>query len=167
MAKQRQPINKSQVANATSQVPQRQPISSVAQVQHATQHYSGPIPPPSILKGFDDLVPGAANRLITLAEEESKHRRELETRALDANISTQKRQLDIGGYQTKAVFRSDLVAQILGGIVTVFSMVAAIWSSLQGQTAVALILAAIPTAALIRSFFPKRSTGKPTKGSTT
>jgi uncharacterized membrane protein len=159
----KQPTNRTHVSNAVSQGSSQSPLSSITQVQHAATHYQGPIPPPAILKGFDDLVPGAANRLITLAEEESKHRRELEVSALNANIATQKRQLDIGVYQSKAVFRSDSIAQILGTVVTIFAMVAAIWASLQGQLGVALILAAIPTAALVQSFFAKRSVTKNNK----
>jgi len=34
-------------------------------------------------------VPGAAARLIKLAEDEAEHRRKIETMAIDANIATQ------------------------------------------------------------------------------
>jgi uncharacterized membrane protein len=30
--------------------------------------HQGPLPPPAILKQYDDVVPGAAERIITMAE---------------------------------------------------------------------------------------------------
>lgn len=128
----------------------------VQPVQLTTAHYQGPIPPPSILEGFDRIVPGAAHRLIQLAEDESKHRRELESKTLEANIAAQRRQLEIGDYQSKAVFRSDLLAQVCGVLVTLTCIVAAIWASLHGQVTVAVILAGIPTAAVIQAFFRQK-----------
>ncbi len=32
------------------------------------QHFQGPVPPPSMLKKYDQLVPGLANRLVELTE---------------------------------------------------------------------------------------------------
>ncbi|WP_411004332.1 DUF2335 domain-containing protein [Escherichia coli] len=34
------------------------------------QHFQGPVPPPSMLKKYDQLVPGLANRLVDLTEKE-------------------------------------------------------------------------------------------------
>ena len=40
--------------------------------------FSGPIPPPNIIKGYEDILPGAADRIITMAEEQSRHRQHME-----------------------------------------------------------------------------------------
>lgn len=40
--------------------------------------FAGPVPPPQWLNGYEQLVPGSANRLIVLAEEEAQHRRSVE-----------------------------------------------------------------------------------------
>ena len=40
--------------------------------------YSGPLPPPAVLQRYDQVVPGAAERLLRMAENQSKHRQELE-----------------------------------------------------------------------------------------
>jgi uncharacterized membrane protein len=90
------------------------------QVVAATQtvtHYQGAVPPPEILRGIDEIVPGAAARLIVLAEQESNHRRSLEVKAIDANIAAQVAQAQINERQTKAVFRSDMIGQIAGFLV--------------------------------------------------
>lgn len=42
--------------------------------------YSGPIPHPDILKGYDSMYPGAAKKMIDNGLEESSHRRMLETK---------------------------------------------------------------------------------------
>ena len=44
--------------------------------QHSV--YSGPLPPPEVLAGYDKVLPGAAERILSLAEGEAGHRREME-----------------------------------------------------------------------------------------
>lgn len=52
--------------------------------------FSGPLPPPEVLRGFEDIVPGAAERIIKMAEEQSFHRRVLEKKVIDSDISRSK-----------------------------------------------------------------------------
>ena len=42
-------------------------------------HYSGPLPPPVILREFDQIVPGGAERLIVLVEQDAAHERQIES----------------------------------------------------------------------------------------
>ncbi len=58
--------------------------------QTSTQSFSGPLPPPEILKKFDEVVPGAAERIIKMAEEQSAHRKELERKVIESDISRSK-----------------------------------------------------------------------------
>lgn len=51
-------------------------------VQEATT-FSGPIPPPGILKAYESAFPGAADRIIKMAEEQSKHRQYIEKKEVD------------------------------------------------------------------------------------
>jgi len=46
--------------------------------------YSGPLPPPEALEHYDSIIPGAAERILTMAEQNAAHRRNIESRALDA-----------------------------------------------------------------------------------
>ena len=56
-----------------SKIPQgREPVAS--ETRSITASYSGPIPPPDMLRAFEDIQPGAADRIIRLAENESSHR---------------------------------------------------------------------------------------------
>lgn len=47
---------------------------------------SGPIPPPEVLAGYEQILPGAADRLLSMAENQSQHRQELESVGLQAAI---------------------------------------------------------------------------------
>ena len=47
------------------------------------EHTSGPLPPPSMLRSYQEVLPGAADRIFTLMEQQSAHRQELERMALD------------------------------------------------------------------------------------
>lgn len=44
----------------------------------AGSSFSGPIPPPEIIRGYDEVVPGAAERIISMAERQSEHRQKME-----------------------------------------------------------------------------------------
>ncbi len=48
--------------------------------------YSGPLPPPGLLRQFNQVVPGLAERIIDLAEKEADHRRSIELQQLSAHI---------------------------------------------------------------------------------
>ncbi len=48
--------------------------------------YSGPIPHPEILSGYDNIVPGSADRLIIMAEREMEHRHKMESEIVEAEI---------------------------------------------------------------------------------
>lgn len=50
------------------------------------KQYSGPVPSPEILAKFEEIVPGAAAKLVQLALTEAEHRHNIEKKQLDANI---------------------------------------------------------------------------------
>jgi uncharacterized membrane protein len=47
-------------------------------VQHTTEFMAGPIPPPYILAEYDHILQGSAERILKMAEDQSKHRQSLE-----------------------------------------------------------------------------------------
>jgi uncharacterized membrane protein len=42
--------------------------------------FSGPLPPPGMLAQYNDAVPDGADRIVKMAEEQSSHRRKIESR---------------------------------------------------------------------------------------
>ncbi len=49
-------------------------------ITQQSRFYAGPLPHPDILKKFDEIIPGAADRIISQFESQSEHRRFLEKR---------------------------------------------------------------------------------------
>lgn len=55
-----------------------------------TEAFSGPLPHPDLLLKFNEAVPGAAERIIKMAEEQSAHRRDLERDVVSSDIARSK-----------------------------------------------------------------------------
>lgn len=53
-------------------------------------HY-GPLPTPEDFAGYEEALPGAADRILSMAEEESRHRRGVVDRQVDSDIASEKR----------------------------------------------------------------------------
>lgn len=45
--------------------------------------FKGPLPPPQILQQYNDIVPGAAERILSMAEDMASHQRDIQSRAID------------------------------------------------------------------------------------
>ena len=60
---------------------QSRPVELVAaQIVTSEQAvFRGPVPPPEVLAGYEATLPGAADRILAMAERQSRHRQELET----------------------------------------------------------------------------------------
>jgi uncharacterized membrane protein len=76
--------------NFPSQHNGQQNSNAVVVQQTSVQSFSGPLPPPEILRKFDEIIPGAAERILKMAEEQSAHRKELEKRVIESDISRSK-----------------------------------------------------------------------------
>src|SRR5438552_10293716 len=62
--------------------------SSAVRIQAAT--FSGPLPPPEALERYNQILPGAAERIIAMAESQHTHRQGLEKHVIHSNVSAQK-----------------------------------------------------------------------------
>lgn len=60
---------------------------------HAVVHQSfeGPLPSPAALEGYEGVVPGAAERILRMAEESAEHQRTITTAALSAQTGDVRR----------------------------------------------------------------------------
>lgn len=93
-------------------------VNSHLSVSH--QSFSGPIPPPALLEGYESILPGAAERILVLAESEAAHRRELEKQELLANIAfakSEQRQVLVGQFCALTIS----ILFIVGGVFLVYS----------------------------------------------
>lgn len=51
------------------------------------QYFGGPMPPPDVLAGYDKALPGAADRIVALAEGEAAHRQQMDRQHIEAFIA--------------------------------------------------------------------------------
>jgi len=63
-----------------------------------TTAYSGPIPSPDDFAGYNAVLPGAADRILKMAEGQSSHRQRIETIAVSGNTVSQVLAIPVAGY---------------------------------------------------------------------
>lgn len=101
---------------------------------------AGPLPPPAVLKQYDDIVPGAADRILTMAESQSRHRRDLETKVINADTRNARLGLIFGfligmtGVVGGIVVILGGQGQILGGFISVGALAALVGVFVYGST---------------------------------
>ena len=83
-------------------------------VQVRTTEYSGPLPPATELAAYDEVHPGAANRIIRMAESYAEHTQELEKRALELEGGARQRGQWLGVIAVCSVLGACLFALYLG-----------------------------------------------------
>jgi uncharacterized membrane protein len=115
-----------------------------ALVQH-TQTFQGPIPPPDILAKYEETLPGAADRILQMAEKESLHRRELEKHDADATLELNRRNEALS-------FASGLCGQIVAGLITMSAIAGGVICILNGKIWSGGFLGGFPIAAIVYIF---------------
>lgn len=71
--------------------------------------FSGPIPPPEILEHYNQIIPGAAERIMEWTETQTRHRQELESESLKADIAEKRR----GQHYALVIALAALVAAVI------------------------------------------------------
>ena len=61
-------------------------VQAAMLVQETRSEFRGPLPPPELLKQYDEVQAGVANRIITMAENQSEHRQILEKKVVSSDI---------------------------------------------------------------------------------
>lgn len=95
-----------------------------SQTVSLTMTHRGPLPAPEMFREYESVCPGAADRIIKMAEDEGAHRRSIETKTVDADIALQRRGQTYGliGFLVVALLGAGLLAlgiDIAGYIVLV------------------------------------------------
>lgn len=96
--------------------------------------YSGPIPHPSDLARYEEIFPGAAERIIKMAENQATHRQELEKKVIDSGIKNSNKGLNFGLFVG------------IGGFILVG------WLAYLGETILAGIIGTLDLASLVGVF---------------
>jgi uncharacterized membrane protein len=104
----------------------------LVKVQAAT--FSGPLPPPEVLERYNLTLPGAAERIIKMAESQHEHRMDLESRVIQANIKAQK------------------LGTVLGFVVAVIAVAGGLWLVHEGKSIAGVATVITSVAALVGAF---------------
>lgn len=78
---------------------QRRDLTAVAaQITEivVSEHFSGPMPHPRHLRQYEDVLPGAAERILTMAEKSLEHNTSMSARMLAAEIDDSRRGMRFG-----------------------------------------------------------------------
>lgn len=126
---------KSVRSNKAAPPTQQKQATSTSQITH--QQFSGPIPPPTILSDYNNIVPGAAERILRMAEDDASHQRNIERLA----ITSTKNEVRIG--------------QFFGLIVSLAVLALAGFAVLHGQPWVATLLGGGTLVGIITAFHHK------------
>lgn len=98
------------------------------------QSFEGPLPHPQILADYDKISPGFADRIITMAESETKHRHNLEFNTLKAQI-----------WETR-------FGQILGFLIGIFTIAAGTFCAIRGAQISGSIIGSSGVVSLVSAF---------------
>lgn len=53
-------------------------------------YFEGPMPPPAILRGYEDVLAGSADRIISMAEKQQAHRMDMERAVIESDIQMER-----------------------------------------------------------------------------
>jgi len=96
--------------------------------------YSGILPHPMLLKQFDDVLPGTAERIIVMTEKEGEHRRNLEKHIVNSEFKTQN------------------LGMIFGFVVALTGILGSVTLGFYGKTTASTILGGSTLASLVSVF---------------
>ena len=116
----------------------------IAQIEQ--QQLSGPVPSPELLRQYESLRPGFADRLIRLAEQEAEHRRKMESEVLALQSTDQ-----------KAYRRSEFAGQIFGLCIGLAAIAGAVVMAVHGAQLAATFLGTGGVTGLVTAFILGRS----------
>ena len=101
--------------------------------------FTGPLPPPSMFRGYEEANPGSADRILRMAESEQEHRTTWERQALKLNGL------------------SAVAGQYLGLIIALACIGCATYLGLNDKTIVAVVLGGVSVTTLVGHFLKDRS----------
>ncbi len=139
---------------AASTVDSAVPHHSQARIFSRTERrelFGGPLPHPELLKQYEQTLPGIAERIVKMAEEEQANRL-----AIAKADSEQKAKLiEIADRECSAIVAATALGQKIGLCISVACIALAFASAYMGMDKlITMAFLAVPTASFISSFFP-------------
>lgn len=96
------------------------------------EQYQGPLAHPKIVAGYERYLPGSTDRILTMTEEQKKHRMQMENRGQKAAIERDKRAMNRGFVLAVILMLLSAFAIYMGSDLVAFGFVATSVVSLAG-----------------------------------
>lgn len=127
-----------------SPAPEKRVTTKVTQTI-VSEQFAGPVPHPSILKGYEEICPGAANRILAMAESDQAFSHMITEKALDAEREDTSR------------------GQKLAAVVSVAALAASVALAAFGAPVAAAVVGGTTVVALATAFILGRKAPSPSK----
>lgn len=118
------------------------PRGVVVRTETQSVQFQGPLPPPAILKEYDNVIPGGAERILAMAEKQQAHRQDLEKSVIESGVAR------------------ETEGARFGFILYLASIIAGTWLISSGKDVVGLIELLTTTAAFAGLFVYSREAKK-------
>ncbi|QHN05152.1 DUF2335 domain-containing protein [Granulicella sp. WH15] len=138
MNRRSQQKHTSQLAHHSSAEPGQ--VDNVNAVSRSVEFvsYSGPLPPPEVLRQFEEIIPGSAERIFSQFEAQSTHRRRMEATAISSGAFSQK------------------LGTISGALIGLLGVGGGVWLSHDGKSLAGLSTLFSTLAVLVGTYLYKR-----------
>lgn len=130
------------------------PESALVGVLTTRSEFRGPIPHPQLLKQYDEALPGSAERILRMAEQEQEHRFKIVSQCIDSDTKESKLGLHYS-------FILGLAPMVLGIVIVIVGRnESSVWvGGLFGVSGLATVIATMLKSSRA-SWKPERKTGK-------
>lgn len=144
--------------------PQPQLMPHQAQAIFAQKFHQGPLPPQEEFAGYERVLTGASDRILTMAERQAEHRQQIELETLRADNAARDRQITVEDSRIRGTLLNERIGQILGFAIAAGCLGGAIWGIVHGSSPVVIgLFLGLPIASVIKAFLPKPRNGTPPK----
>ena len=134
-------MKKSKITKSTFDEATIHPSSDSTKLSKHFIMRSGPLPAPSELAEYENIKIGFAERILTMAESQSKHRQELEKKQLDAEVKHLQRR------DTEAK-----IGQFFAFTIVLTALFVGLYAALEGQQIFATIISSLSLASIVWAF---------------
>lgn len=107
--------------------------------------FSGPIPPPELLGQYDGVLPGLADRIVSMAETEGQHRRSQERTALQSEINANRKLVE-------AHIKEKTRGQFMAFAIAIFALAVGSYVAVQGAPFAGAVIGAGGLASIVTAF---------------
>ena len=128
------PKRKQKPQESTDEEPVSRQAPVVSSESLEVTSWQGPIPPPNLLQGYESLLPGAADRIFSMAEKQAAHRMDLEATVIVSDS------------------RRSWVGLVFAFIITLTALAGAIFLIYHDKNVAGLIIAMSALAGLVGAF---------------